>query len=154
MRTAALLALLLTVAPAAAAGEPPSVSVVPDAATPGDELVVTVAGCPADTTTIVIDVGPASGPALLDASAAAMNGGAAFDVALPADAPADDYLVRAWCKDDGATTIATAETTLIVAHRHDLPPSGASPAWWWAAASVTLGVLLLVVRASSPSGRR
>lgn len=156
MRTAAAIAvLLLAAAPAGAAAEQTTVSVVPDAVAPGDELVVTVEGCPADTTTIVIDLGPAGGQALIDDSAAAVNGGVAITVTLPADAPADDYLIRAWCRDDGATTLATAETTLIVAHGHDLPPSGASPALWWAAALVAAGaVLLLAVRLNSPSARR
>ena len=152
---AAIAAVLLTAAPAGATAEQATVTVVPDAASPGDELTITVAACPADTTTVVIDLGPATGPAILDASGAAADGAATLVVTLPADAPAGDYLVRAWCKDDGASTVATGEATLIVAHSHDLPPSGASPAVWWAAALVMLGALLLLAaKVSSPSARR
>lgn len=114
LRSLALAGVAAFVTPASIA-HAASGDVLPYRVPPGGMVSIDVFDCAAGTTTVVIDIGPQGGVAFLDDSTAAVDGAAHFDERVPIDAVDGTYLVRVMCKDDGASTIDTAELTFEVA---------------------------------------
>ena len=106
----AALAMPASPAHAAATG-----TVLPYRVPPGGIVTIDTFDCAAGTTTVVIDIAPQGGAAILDDSAAAVDGAAHFVERMPIDATAGMYDVRIMCKDLDATTIDTGSIPFEVA---------------------------------------